>query len=69
MSDYNTHILGHIMKYCMQINETSAEFNHSKDRFDKSATFRNAICLCLLQIGELVAVLSNDFKEANPTIQ
>jgi len=69
MSNNDSSILKYILKYCMQINETSAEFDNSKDRFDESATFRNAICLCLLQIGELVSVLSDDFKENNPNIQ
>jgi len=49
----------------MQIQETSAEFDNSKEKFDESATFRNAICLCLLQIGELVSILSDEFKENN----
>ena len=33
-----------------------------------SNTFHNAVCLCLLQIGELVSVLSDEFKEENPTM-
>ena len=34
-----------------------------------SNTFRNAVCLCLLQIGELVTGLSDDFKDKNASIQ
>ena len=69
MSNNDFHILSHILKYCMQIEETSAEFDHSKERFMESDTFRNAVCLCLLQIGELVTVISDGFKGENPTIQ
>ena len=69
MSNNDASILNYILKYCSQINETSTEFDNSKDRFDKSATFRNAVCLCLLQIGELVSVLSDEFKEENQAIQ
>ena len=69
MSSNDIDILNHILKYCVQINETCTEFEYSKDRFIKSNTFRNAICLCLLQIGELVTILSDGFKDQNPTIQ
>ena len=63
MSSKDLDILRHILKYCGQINKTKSEFNNSKMRFIESATFRNAVCLCLLQIGELVTVLSGEFKE------
>ena len=69
MNSNDAHILNHILAYCAQINETSAEFENSKDRFDESATFHNAICLCLLQIGELVSVLSDEFRGENPDMQ
>jgi len=69
MSNNDSSLLGYMLKYCKQIQETSAEFDNSKDKFDESATFRNAICLCLLQIGELVSVLSDDFKKDNPDMQ
>ena len=61
-------ILRLILKYCLQIKETRQEFNNDKERYDESATFRNAVCLCLLQIGELVGNLSDEFKEANSNI-
>ena len=66
-SDLNS--LHHILNYCEQIKETKNEFDNSKERFIESATFRNAVCLCLLQIGELVTVLSDEFKENQPDIQ
>jgi len=69
MSNNDMQILSYILKYCTQINETNAEFNNSKERFSESATYRNAICLCLLQIGELVTVLSDEFKDKHTAIQ
>jgi len=65
MNTKDIDIIRHVLKYCEQIKETRREFNDSKDAFDKSATFRNAVCLCLLQIGELVTILSDDFKNAH----
>jgi len=69
MNNRDISILTYILNYCTQINDTKSEFNNSKDRFDDSATFRNAICLCLLQIGELVSILSDDFKNDNTDMQ
>ena len=69
MNNNDSSILHHILRYCEQINKTSAEFDNSKDRFMESATFRNAICMCLLQIGELATIIDDEFKEENPTIQ
>jgi len=69
MNNNDSSILMYILKYCKQINVTKIEFDDSKDRFNESATFRNAICLCLLQIGELVSILSDEFKNENSDMQ
>ena len=69
MNSKDIDILRHILRYCEQINITSGEFDNSKEKFDNSATFRNAVCLCLLQIGELVTILSEDFKKDNSAVQ
>ena len=66
-NDYS--ILSHIYNYCIQINDTLAEYDRNKERFINSATCRNAICLCLLQIGELVSLLNDEFKNENTSIQ
>ena len=68
MNTKDSNTIRHMLKYCEQINETSLEFDNSKERFIESTTFRNAVCLCLLQIGELVTVLSDEFKANNAKI-
>jgi len=68
MNSRDRDILVHIADYCKQIIETKNEFDNNKEQFMESATFRNAVCLCLLQIGELVTVLGDEFKESNPEI-
>nr|WP_257789578.1 HepT-like ribonuclease domain-containing protein [Acutalibacter muris] len=40
----------------------------SYDIFASNSVYRNAVCLCLLQIGELVNYLSEDFKSTYPQI-
>ena len=69
MNSKDMDILCHVLDYCEQINETKNEFENSKEQFSESVTFRNAVCLCLLQIGELSSILSEEFKESNSEIQ
>lgn len=61
-------IIKHIMEYCRQIEETNREFEDDYKAFISSNTYRNALSLCILQIGERVTVLSDEFKEAHPQI-
>ncbi|MDR2558638.1 MAG: DUF86 domain-containing protein [Oscillospiraceae bacterium] len=68
MSSKDLNVLCRIIKYCNQINETCNDFDNSKKKFTESVTFRNAVCLCLLQIGELGNQLSEEFKENSKEI-
>ena len=61
-------IVEHILRYCEQIETAHNDFNHSRERFDNSTTYQNAISMCILQIGELVGHLSDDFRENNTEI-
>ena len=61
-------ILDKILRYCADIQFTHNEYQHNKDVFNSNPTYRNAIALCLLQIGELVKNLSNEFTSANQNI-
>lgn len=59
--DRNISILEHIVSYCDQIEETVKRFGNDYDLFANDAIYRNAAALCILQIGELVGKLSDDF--------
>lgn len=61
-------ILVHIIQYCDQITEAIGIFGNNYDIFSSSNTYRNACCLCLLQIGELVGTLSDSFLNAHKQI-
>lgn len=50
------------MKYCEQINEASSQFNSSKKHFEENSVYRNAVAMCVMQIGELVKHLSDEYK-------
>lgn len=54
-------VLIHMVQYCDQITEAVNLFSNDYDVFSSNNTYRNACCLCLLQIGELAGALSDSF--------
>ncbi len=62
-------VLLHIVEYCNQTDETVDLFGKSYETFVSSHTYRNACCLCLLQIGELVNALSEEFRDILPHLK
>ena len=61
-------ILEKIRNYCGEIQFTHSEYGHDYGVFCNNPTYRNAIALCLLQIGELVKKLSDEFLSEHTTI-
>ncbi|MDR0460955.1 MAG: DUF86 domain-containing protein [Nitrososphaerota archaeon] len=61
-NDRNIVILNKIIKYADQINKTIARFNLDYDKFENDYVMKNAISMCLLQIGELAGKLTDEFK-------
>ena len=61
MKERDRHILLHIIEYCDRL----TAFTHDMDyeQFDASELHKDACSLCILQIGELVYNLSEDFKQ------
>lgn len=66
--DRDSRILEHIVSYCLQIEETVQRFGDSAEIFQEDAIYRNAAALCILQIGELVGNLSEDFRAQHPSV-
>ena len=64
----NRDIIAHILRYCHEIETAHVDFGHSRARFDESSTYQNAVCMCILQIGELVGRLTDDFKTGHGEI-
>lgn len=62
-------IVEHILDYCIRIDETASYFNRSKEVFTENHVFRDAVALCVLQIGELTGVLSDEIKMKYVNIQ
>lgn len=61
-------ILEHIVSYCEQIEQTVERFGDDYNVFMQDAIYRNAAALCILQIGELVGKLTDEFRETHDTI-
>ena len=55
-------ILRRIVSYCEQIEETVRRFGDDDAIFASDAIYRNAAALCILQIGELVGHLTEEFR-------
>ena len=70
MSDNNRdlRILQHIISYCGQIDEAVSRFGKDSDLFLRDAVYHNAVSLCILQIGELVSNLTDEFRTEHPGI-
>ena len=66
--DRNLSILEHIVSYCEQIEQTVERFGNDYAIFGADPIYRNAAALCILQIGELVGKLSDDFRAAHPAV-
>ena len=55
-------ILQHILSYCEQIDEAVSRFGKDSSLFLRDAIYHNAVSLCILQIGELVSNLTEEFR-------
>ena len=64
----DTQILEKIQGYCNDIMFTHTEYAHDYHTFCTNPTYRNAIALCLMQIGELVKHLSPEFISLHTSI-
>ena len=61
-------ILEHIVSYCGQIEQTIMRFGDDDRIFAEAPIYRNASALCILQIGELVGKLTDEFRTAHPGV-
>ena len=59
-------ILRHIQGYCVQIEATVARFGDDAYAFHSDFVYRNAVAMCLLQIGELAGHLSEEYRNEHP---
>ena len=55
-------VIEHMADYCNQVAEMIKRFGDSIEAFNNDYAYRHACSMCILQIGELSAHLTDDFK-------
>ena len=65
MPERDRSLVEHILHDCDQVETAHGDFGRSEDAFRSSTTYQNAVSMCILQIGELVNHLSDEFKSAH----
>ena len=68
ISQRDLSIIEKMQRYCSEIKEAHNKFESSYEAFESNSVYRNAVCLCIMQIGELSIHLSDDFKSKNDSI-
>jgi len=63
MKSKDTIILKKILDYCRQVDDACVMFNNSYQKFEENSVFHNACCMCILQIGELCKVVSDELRQ------
>lgn len=66
--DRDRSILRHIVGYCEQLEQTVDYFGNSSAVFVSNQIYKNAAALCILQIGELVGKLTDEFRQQHPAV-
>ena len=61
-------ILQKIIVYCQRIADNLERYHHDFTAFESDYLFQDACCMCVVQIGELVAQLSDEVKRKTPAI-
>ena len=61
-------ILKKIVEYCDRIDNNLVRYEHNRKAFEEDYLFQDACCMCIVQIGELVALLSDEVKQQNQSI-
>lgn len=62
MNSRDERILNKIVLYCKQLEGTCNMFGNSEQEFEENYVFRNACCMCVIQIGELAGKLSEETR-------
>ena len=61
-AERDAYIAEKILMYCDQIKETVSRFGAEKSVFLSDPIYRNAVSLCVIQIGELSLHLTQEFR-------
>jgi len=62
MNQRDIDILKKIIKYCDEIAVANADFGNTIDALKTKTSYKNAVAMCILQIGELTTHLTEEFR-------
>jgi uncharacterized protein with HEPN domain len=68
LNERDKDILEHIIKYCDETKQAIAMFGDSLNVLKENAIYKNAVSMCVLQIGELTTHFSKEFLAANTKV-
>ncbi len=69
MQNRDRSVIKHIYRYCREISAELDQIANDKDRFMANSVYKNSLALCVLQIGELVAILSDEYKKEKTSVE
>lgn len=61
-------VLEKIINFCERIKNNIARNQDNYDAFKNDYMFQDACCMCIVQIGELVTLLSDEIRQKSPHI-
>ena len=65
MNNRDSIVLKKMVQYIEEIEATIEQLGITKQSLDENFIARNAVSMCILQIGELTGKLTDEFKEKN----
>ena len=68
LNERDKNVLERIIKYCDEIELTIKMFDDSLETLKTNFVYKNAVSMCILQIGELTTHLSKSFLETHTRI-
>ena len=68
MNNKDGYLLKKIIMYCRQLDGTRELFGNELEKFKENYIYRNACCMCIIQIGELAGKLSDGVRKEIPMI-
>ena len=68
MKNEDRSILGRIVKYCSDIESLLTEYGNSYEQYKNRISFQYSCNMCIIQIGELVGRLSDDFIDGHSEV-
>ena len=64
MKNRDDALVRRILEYCSEVEDAVELFGKSEEKFAENKVYRNAVCMPVLQIGELCKLVSDDMRNS-----